>query len=91
MILDRHSSLLQVLRYYSREEKIIGKNLQINVVLRQIKPSEFFVPLIKHLSWPSDSNKEYIWESKSMVMFHKKKKKGAQMLFKGFVVLYWLC
>lgn len=66
------------------------ENLQINVVLREIKPSEIFLPLIKHLSWPSDSNKEYIWESKSMVMFHKKKRKGAQMPFKGFVVLYWL-
>lgn len=67
------------------------KNLQITVVLREIKPSEIFLPLTKHLSWPSESNKEYIWESKSMVMFHKKRKKGAQMLFKGFVVLYWLC
>lgn len=30
------------------------ENLQINVVLREIKPSEIFLPLIKHLSWPSD-------------------------------------
>lgn len=51
------------------------KNLQINVVLREIKPSGIFLPFIKHLNWPSDSNKKYIWESKSMVMFHKRRKR----------------
>lgn len=47
-------------------------NLQINVDLREIKPFEIFFPLLKHLSWQSAS-KEYVWESKSMVMFHKRK------------------
>lgn len=50
------------------------KILQINVVPWEIKPSEIFLPLIKQLSWSSDSYKEYIWESKSVVMFHNKKK-----------------
>lgn len=71
-----------------RDRKNNGENLQINVVVRGIKPSEIFLSLIKHFSWPSDSKKEYIWESESTVMFHKKK---IQMLFKDFVVLYWLC
>lgn len=56
------------------------KNLQINVVLREIKPSEIFLPFIKHLSWPSDSNKKYIWESKSMAMFHKIRKRSLDAL-----------
>lgn len=68
-----HSSSLQVLCLPQTGKKD-GKNLQMNVVLKEIKPSEIFLLLIKHLSWSSDSNKEYICESKSVVMFHSKKK-----------------